>query len=403
MNRMAFRQHGVSLIEAVVAMAVMGFGMLGVLGLQSSLRGNADISKQRSEAVRIAQETVETRRAFSVLAAAPGAASYDQIASAPATNVIRANANATFSLQTTVTTLPINANVLLAAPHKRLVVDVTWRDRNDDLQLVRLGTMVSPVAPEVTAALSTPSGNSPAQEVAGRSPAIPTAAVDLGNGTSRFAPPGAATGVSWTFNNINGDITQRCVASTCTDFLARLLAGYVNFETGSSEPSSLQAETPSGVALVGGGGNNVEVRVEVSEPSSATINCFEQPFTTFVAYYCAVPVTLSSPFWTGRATLILPGSFGVANDIGDNRSDRYRVCRYTKASARVLPHVTVPTIRNEDHPLDYYRVANTLVGQNYLVIRAGNGIGSAFNCPADSTNPITPDIDGTTWHHQPDS
>ena len=73
------QQRGVSLIEALVALAIMAFGMLGIVGMQSSLRTNADISKQRSEAVRIAQEVIEQRRAFWVLAAAAGVTAYADI------------------------------------------------------------------------------------------------------------------------------------------------------------------------------------------------------------------------------------------------------------------------------------------------------------------------------------
>lgn len=400
MNKNARRQRGVSLIEAVVAMAIMGFGMLGVLGMQASLRSNSDISKQRSEAVRIAQETIEAYRAFSVIAPAASGASYDQIASAAAVNVVSANANTTFSLQTSVSALPASANALTAAQHKPVVVDVSWNDRNDQQQRVRLSTMISPVAPEMTAALSTPADSSPAQQVAGRNPGIPVTAADLGNGSSRFVPPGGPTGVSWMFNNSSGYITRVCVFSTCTDFLARLLTGYVNFAAGATRPTSAESETPSGTALINGS-DHVEVRVDMTEPSSSTIHCFQLASSTYVTYYCAMPVTVANPYWTGRARIELPGSFNLASSIADNRDDRYRVCRYTKASARVVPQVTVPTIRNEDHPLDYYRVRNSLVGQNYLVIRAGSGSGAAFECPADDSSTL--DIDGSTWHHQPDS
>ncbi len=61
--------RGTSLVEAVVAMAVMAFGMLAVVGVQSTLRLNADVAKQRSEAVRIAQEAMEAARGFGVIEA----------------------------------------------------------------------------------------------------------------------------------------------------------------------------------------------------------------------------------------------------------------------------------------------------------------------------------------------
>ena len=70
-------QRGVSLIEAIVAMAVMAFGMMAIVGLQTTLRQNSDIAKQRSEAVRIAEEAIEQWRGYST--PSPPAA-YDDIA-----------------------------------------------------------------------------------------------------------------------------------------------------------------------------------------------------------------------------------------------------------------------------------------------------------------------------------
>ena len=75
-------QRGVSLIEAIVAMAVMAFGMMAVVGLHTTLRQNSDIAKQRSEAVRIAEEAIEQWRAFSIMGATSGPSfGYGDIAS----------------------------------------------------------------------------------------------------------------------------------------------------------------------------------------------------------------------------------------------------------------------------------------------------------------------------------
>ena len=41
------RQIGVSLIEAMVALAIMGFGILGVVGVQATLRSNGDTARLR--------------------------------------------------------------------------------------------------------------------------------------------------------------------------------------------------------------------------------------------------------------------------------------------------------------------------------------------------------------------
>jgi Tfp pilus assembly protein PilV len=118
------RQRGVSLIEAIVAMAVMAFGMIGIVGLQSTLRQNADVAKQRSEAVRIAEEAIEQWRAFSIMGATSGAsAGYasiqtlaDQVIAADATNKF----NTTFTLRRTVGSF--------APGLKSMRAEVSWVD-----------------------------------------------------------------------------------------------------------------------------------------------------------------------------------------------------------------------------------------------------------------------------------
>src|SRR3990167_8251582 len=80
-SRLPLRHHGVSLVEALVALAVMAFCMLALVGVQSTMRLNSDLSKQRTEATRIASEEIERLRSFSsvtVVAGQPGL-SYDEI------------------------------------------------------------------------------------------------------------------------------------------------------------------------------------------------------------------------------------------------------------------------------------------------------------------------------------
>jgi Tfp pilus assembly protein PilV len=400
------RQRGVSLVEALVAMAVMGFGMVALLGMQSALRGNSDISKQRSEAVRIAQERIESVRAFSSIASAPGVNAYDDLVPVGATDVVRPNVNTTFSIATRVLELPALGDELRVAPHKRVMVDVGWLDRNNVQQQLSLGTMIAAISPEIAASLSTPADVSPLQEVGGRHRSIPVAAVDLPNGKSQFFPPGAPGGVSWIFNNNTGFILQKCLGAVCVDFNGRLLSGYINFATGAVAPTGADAEGLSGPTLIGGGGDLSRVSVSLTDPAPEVVACYHADTATSIGYFCAMPITVASPYWSGRANVGLPAGIAVAGSIADNSAASYRVCRYTIAAARVLPHLSaVPPappasapIRNEQHPLDYYRVKTSLTNQNFLVIRAGSGA-VAFACPADDN--ATPDIDGSTWHHQP--
>ena len=66
------RIRGVSLVEALVALAVMSIGMLALVGVQSTMRLNSDLAKQRTEATRIASEEIERMRSFISLGAVNG-------------------------------------------------------------------------------------------------------------------------------------------------------------------------------------------------------------------------------------------------------------------------------------------------------------------------------------------
>ena len=66
--------RGASLLEALIAMLVMAVGMLGIAVLQAKQRAHADVAKQRSEAVRIAQEDIENFRAYGTLTSDAGVA-----------------------------------------------------------------------------------------------------------------------------------------------------------------------------------------------------------------------------------------------------------------------------------------------------------------------------------------
>ena len=369
-------QRGVSLIEALVALIVMTFGTLAVLGVQSALRLNSDTARQRAEAVRIAQETLERRRSFAKFDTG-AAARFTDIQDVAAADVVSQNTNTTFQRREEVE--------ISADPRVRtLSVTVEWRDRTNTLQSVRLTSSVFGAEPELAGSIGIPSDLSLIRNPRARHPTVPLDSVDLGNGSSEFTPP-AAGGVTWIFNNATGYITSLCTAGLCTDANAWLLAGYVRFAVG-GPPLVADAETPPSAALP------VDVVVDQTAPTVQIINCYERLAASYVAYFCAVPVTVPSKIWSGRS---LVNGLTLAASIADPDATRKRVCRYTPYRS----HRVVPTgMSNAEHPLDYVAVNRGLTNQNFLVILAGDGA-LAFDCPDD--DPATPFLLGTTWHHQP--
>ncbi len=384
MARLHERQRGISLVEALVALAVIGFGLVAYVGVQSALRANGDIARQRAEATRIGQEAVESWRAFSAMRIDPDnpdRISYEGLETQPADPVD--GLNATYTLERFVLDdEPLNA--------KTIVVDVDWRDRNDEPQRVRLATVIAGVPPELAGTLSVRGAGNPARLPAGRHPAIPLDAVPVEGGRSRLefeGPRGRA--VALVFDDLTGAITTVCSpATSCTAVNALLLAGFVRYATTASAPTRADAESPPSPAepVVG-------VTVQRTAPSTLTVSCFVQRRTADLRYLCAVPVTIEGEGarrWSGRLQVTgLP----LASSRDDADAARYRVCRYTTTRS----HAALP---NDQHPLDYAAVNVPLGNQNFLVIRAGDGT-VAFDCPDD--DPATEFVNGRTWHHQPPS
>lgn len=384
------RQRGISLIEAMVALLVMGFGALALVGVQASLRINGDIAKQRAEAVRIAQASIERWRSFSELSGDVAAEVYYSEIADDARDVD--GTNATFAVVETVATSTDPS-------FKTFTADVSWTDRTDQTQRVQLSTAIAGVSSTLAATLSIPTKTSPLGTPGNRHPAIPKEALTQEDGTSTFAPPGAGT-VAWVFNNNTGMITKVCSGvglTNCIAVNARLLAGFIQFATSTSEPTAADSELPSGTNLGG-----LQVIVNQTSPLAdvGTVQCFEDTtVSAYVPYFCAVPDT-GGLGWAGRSLVVGFPVDGITNlplvasSRSDASSDRFRVCRYTTRRA----HDIAPTqMSNREHPLDYASVFEPLINQNFLVIRAGNG-SAAFNCPDDDDD--TP-LNGRTWHHQP--
>lgn len=380
--------RGVSLIEALVALAVMAVGLLGVVGMQASLRSSTDVSRQRAEAVRMAQESMEELRAFGRLDGAPvGEHDYDKIVSGTDTPAAPAGFNTSFSRTVTVPA------VAASAPRMKTVqVRVDWLDRHTATggtpESVTLTSAVARAAPEISASLGLPGDRAGTQRPRGRNPVIPQEAINQSSGgTSVFTPPGGG-GATFIFNNTTGLIVQACPGATsCSLVPSTLLSGYVRFARASPQPDNAEAETPTGAVLSG-----VGISVVLTQPIVGTVVCvMGSAIGTAVPYYCAVPLVEpvpqpTSPYsWTGTSHVT---GIAQAADATTVLASGYRVCRYT-------PGATV--MSNIAHPQQYLGVRETLTNQNFLVISA------AHTCPTDTAlaSP-TPLVNGNTvWQPPP--
>jgi type II secretory pathway pseudopilin PulG len=422
-------QLGVSLVEALVAMAVMAFGMLAIVGVQSTMRQNSDIAKQRSEAVRIAQEAMEQWRSYSVLDATAGRVAYADIVDPPAdVPVAGYTTNTTYTLERKVV-------AIAGQNHKVLRVRVSWLDRTSAgatpiPNTVTLNSVIGLIDPAVTAALITPPAGNPNRRPFNRHAAIPLNAQEMGGGLSAFKPPvpGGGGTVAWVFNNISGMIVGVCTVSagtvpltradiaSCSDnTLAHLVSGYVRFHDGSTQPTAADARAPTGHA------RNLDMDLfvdSVPAPPGPTV-CFDDaPETpgqaalqTAVAYYCLVPARTTpvrlARTWSGYLT-IKPLAFTdettwTIPTVTSPSVSSHLLCRYTPAANDSV------IVSNPLHPR-LYRVEFAdpltqlvpipmppLPNQNFLVIEAG------LNCPTDTPpDPATGHfVNGNTLLHLP--
>jgi Tfp pilus assembly protein PilV len=404
--------RGVSLVEAMVALAVMAFGMLAVVGVQSTLRLNADVAKQRSEATRIAQENLEHSRVFAVIDTAdigPGQTAWDQIVTATFT-VTPETSNTTYTVQRAVATYA-------DPPAKALNVTVTWNDRSGQPQALKLSTAIAAAAPALSGTLHVRPGTAaagPVRRPFKRHPTIPAQARDFGS-RSAFVPPSNQRTVI-VFDNVTGLITGLCtlaydrsnldlesndIQSCSSNTTAQLLSGFVRFErsTSGSDLRAVDVENPIGPALR----SRVQVQLSSSGHPHVPI-CFDDatefsvaggalPFAT---YYCVV-FSNSELAWSGISSIVpedvssdASHPWVIAEENGTD-TNRYRVCRYTPAANDAA------SIANQDHPRNYASVSGNLTNQNFVVISA------IKHCPTDvAANPAAGDlINSNTLQHQP--
>ena len=248
------KQAGFTLIEALVALLVMAAGMMSFAVLQGRLRANSDVSKQRSEATRLAQEDMENLRSYGIAGATAGGINgYASITAGASTKTVlasnvSASTNAVFTVARTVTDSAV-ANM------KDLRVTVAWTNRNGDPETVVLRSIISKSDPAIAASLAISPNGSPIRDLLGRDIQVPIPAKSLGDGTSAIKPLAAGT-FAYVFDNDTGIVTKRCTGlsstlvtnsltnsdlpdANCTNISGGyLLTGFVRFSTGAANTVS---------------------------------------------------------------------------------------------------------------------------------------------------------------------
>jgi len=447
---------GFALLEALVAMLVLAFGMLALAGFQTTLSRNSDIAKQRTEATRLAQRQIDTMRSFVQRqadgdpATNPGSTNLtyveDVVTRDPYT-VTSAMTNASFSVATTA--VPADGDRF-----RWVRVLVTWNDRTGASQNVNFSTAISDGDPGDLGVIGVGRGRSATLRPRNRNVNIPYPAVTLSGGQrSAFIPPPG--NVIFVFDNSTGQVVQRCtglpVALTagidivaaggiCTDLNAYLLSGYVRFKTGGAAPSAaniddqgdltdptlpllptnlvaIPATQPLTIdsAATGNAPSNYECysqrqltvrsnatgsELTINEGSAVPAGYSASNAPRFIAYTCIVTPTdhdsnpTTPSIWSGELRLNADSTLpvGLAWAFG-TWNGGHKACRYTSDYNRNS------ALSNHEHPRYYRHVSGAIDNQNFLVINSND------NCPTDiASNPVAGDlVDTNTATHQPES
>src|SRR5258705_4240827 len=123
--------QGFALLEALIAAAVLAFGLLAVARLEFSLFGNSDLAKQRSEAVQLGEQKIEALRSFSLLTAYQGIASSSDTVS---------GGSASYTRTWTIADSPITVVSGTYPIYKDVAMTVSWVGRSNANESIKLNS-----------------------------------------------------------------------------------------------------------------------------------------------------------------------------------------------------------------------------------------------------------------------
>ena len=386
------RQRGVTLLESVVAFFILAAGSAAVAQLQGQLRLAGDVARERSEAVRLAEEAVEELRAFATIPGPPGSRTYAAIASG--SSVVAAASAAAHN------DYRIERSVDEAAfgGAKAARVAVRWSDRGGALHSVVVDAFVAAVDPAYSGSLALDIGALPAapRGAQDRKPGLPLTAKSLGGGRSVWKPRDGGTS-AWVFDDRSGAIVAVCegvgatvatsdlsegALGTCTSGrwlfvsgtvrsaptapapIAALAVGAtgltIDLQDGAyPQPAACVAEPRKTVRFMDDGGLHVQDVALDATPAVLGLADWDETGDRFLAWRCAVAPRADGR-WTGRIALVASG-WTIGGASGDGR-----VCRLAAGDDAAAIDANIASA-GIDRDVDA-----TLLGRSFLVVRGSD-------------------------------
>ncbi len=381
------RSTGFTLVEALISLLVLAFGMLAVVGLQTTLAHNADVARQRTEATRLAQARIEALRAYQQVGAASGAAGYADIVGGSDTP--ETMTNTVYERRWTVSDDPTLA-------HKLLQVTVRWADRRQDpadtaeRQSVALTSMIARVDPKDAGSF----GVLPVPEHRPHHgmPPLPTVGRPLGDGRSAIQWPDGRSYIVWNpamqivERQCSGSVTATTdAASLCSDTPdAWLVTGTLSgLRSGAFRGAADGFESDAQASAVGlelvAGDRSPTIQCQLSRVPADGLHPRPPdapPPTRFVpghyAYACLIPVPASGARgWSG--------SLRVTRSAASLMQPNDAICRlsWDQDGSGEIDSA-------HEHPDPYSNVVGALHGQNFVWVERLDAAAPP-PCPAAAT------------------
>lgn len=146
MIKSGFHSRGISLLEVLITLVVLGVGLIAIARFQFAVLQDSSLAKQRTEAATYAQDTLEKMRDFTSLAG--GANSYANIANTDIAPVPGATAsNTAYNVQSTVNP----AGCAVTAGSQCITTAITWEDKNGNVSAdssINLNTIIVGLDPQ---------------------------------------------------------------------------------------------------------------------------------------------------------------------------------------------------------------------------------------------------------------
>lgn len=402
MNARKRGQFGFTIIEALISLVIMGFGILSLAGMQTALSRNADDAKQRTEAVRLAQEKIEAFRSYTGIAST--------VVGQATTSITALNWNALVSgtesidPHTTNTTYTRTWTIGGSSgdPMRGLTVNMAWTDRAGEPQTVSISSVLSKTDPADSGYLGFPLPlNTNLKRPKNRNLDIPIPAIDLGNGEStvKFGTEGKYV----VFGNISGDVVKICTptltgtptnadiiaaltsansgTSNCIQITGYIIAGYVGRDSSVSNVDWNALESGLGIDYTGITRNAAGAENITCQFGNATNQNTGATIPDFKYYLCVVPLAAPTPApstngpynWSGTIRIAGPSAWNIS-------ANKYYVCRYQYTTTNSL------TDANPRNVQPYVEVNKSIDQQNYLIATTANATSATSpTCPASMT------------------